>query len=590
MAGSSRVLQYAQKSQAPRRPIARPHEPTQIYFEGCFGWFHPGSTARGVILCSPIGPESDYIHRIWGEFANRLAAAGVSVLRFDYRGTRDSQEAADASRPVAAWVESVKAARRWMTAEAGVEDVALCGLRFGAAMALACAEELKDIERIVLLAPVGSGATYCRELAMLARVAHAEARLPDHVAIDDGGLGLAPEIMSDIRGLELAVGDVPAIRKALVIARPSAAGERKLTERLKAQGGEVEEQAFDDYATLMISPEFSAYPEATFGRVVDWLRPEVASERARVPAHVNSHLKVSGGQETPVSLRDNAPLHGVFCKPRTPGPDRPAALLLNTGAINYAGMNGLWVGMARRLAQSGVASLRFDISGFGDSPARPGQLDPFINMAEALGDVDTAMEWLRAQGHTRIILIGFCWGAQLACNIAQVDDRVSAMMLVNPRRLFWDLETPPLEPVVGLKGYMRLAREPARWRAFMHGDIPIKKLAKVPMRLVRKAFEDGAARAEGRETQQELAARKLRGIAQRGVDAFVVQGQDDPFLAEFEDYFGVPRTALPALFGMDMQFPHGVDHLFRTAKVRADLADVIAQRLSTHRPSIAVSA
>jgi pimeloyl-ACP methyl ester carboxylesterase len=580
VSGPSRVLQYARKGSAPRRPLARPYDPVQIYFEGCFGWFHPGSTARGVILCSPIGPESDYIHRIWGEFAGRLAAAGVSVLRFDYRGTRDSQESPDPGHPVAAWVESVKAARRWMIDEAGIEDVALCGLRFGAAMALSCAEDLKDIERIVLLAPVGSGATYCRELAMLARVAHAEARLPDHVAAGDGGLGLAPEIIADIRGLELATGDAPAVRKALVVARTGAAGERKLIERLTAQGVEVEEAAFDDYASLMTSPEFSTYPEATFGRVIEWLRPQRAGARAQVPAHVVSHLKVTGGQETPVTFRDNAPLHGVFCKPRTPGPDRPAALLLNTGAINYAGMNGLWVGMARRLAQSGVASLRFDISGFGDSPARPDQLDPFVNMAEALGDVDTAMEWLRAQGHTRIILIGFCWGAQLACNIAQTDDRVSAVMLVNPRRLFWDLETPPLEPVVGLKGYMRLAREPARWRALMHGDIPIAKLAKVPMRLVRKAFEDTAARAEGRETQQEAAGRKLRSIAQRGVDAFVVQGQDDPFLAEFEDYFGVPRTALPALFGMDMQFPHGVDHLFRTAQVRADLFDVVAQRVT----------
>jgi pimeloyl-ACP methyl ester carboxylesterase len=573
-------LQYTRKGQAARRPAARPYDPTQIYFEGCFGWFHPGSTARGVILCSPIGPESDYVHRIWGEFADRLAAAGVSVLRFDYRGTRDSQDNPDAAHPVAGWLESVKAARRWMIEVAGIADVALCGLRFGAAMALSCAEDLKDIERIVLLAPVGSGATYCRELAMLARVAHAEARLPDHVAAGDGGLGLAPEIIADIRGLELATGDAPAVRKALVISRAGAAGERKLTERLKAQGVEVEEQGFDDYATLMISPEFSAYPEATFGRVIDWLRPAEAGVRACVPTQIQTHLKVPSGQETPVSFRDEAPLHGIYGKPRTAAPDRPAALLLNTGAINYAGMNGMWVGVARRLTQAGVATLRFDISGFGDSPARPGQLDPFINMAEALGDVDAAMEWLRERGHSRIILIGFCWGAQLACNIAQTDDRVSAVMLVNPRRLFWDLETPPLEPVVGLKGYMRLAREPARWRALMHGDIPIKKLAKVPLRLVRKAFEDGAARAEGRETQQQIAARKLRSIVQRGVDALVIQGQDDPFLAEFEDYFSVPRTALPALFGMDMQFPHGVDHLFRTAKVRADLADALAERLS----------
>lgn len=556
---------------------------TPIWIDGSFAWFHRGGRARGVVLCGPIGPESDYVHRIWGDLADQLCAAGLSVVRLDYLGTHDSAPCPDPSRPVGDWTGSIVAAARWLKDEAGVEHVDLVGLRFGAALAVAAAEALGGVERLVLMAPVASGAAYRRELAMLARVSREEMRLPDHVAADDGGLGLSLEALEDVGGLTLCKGGTPPARQVLAIMRPGGSTDRRLLERLGEMGVAVEEAPFAGYAALMVTPEYSQAPKADFDRVTAWLSQGLAPGAPAKAAAGPSSLALPGVTETALFFRDEAPLMGIACAPRRPSRRLPAVLFLNTGAISRGGMGGLWPGVARKLAAEGVTSLRFDVSGFGDSPARPGQLDPFVNMAEALPDVDAAIGWLQAQGHERITLIGFCWGSQLACNVAQRDPRVSGVVLVNPRRLFWDLETPPLDAILGLKGYLRLAREPARWRAVLRGAVPWRKIAAVPGQLVRRAFETGAARSLGRETPAEAAGRKLRSIAARGVDAFIVQGWEDPFLAEFEDYFNAPRSRLGELFGMDTHFPAGVDHLFRNAQVRADLAEVIVQRLKGAR-------
>ena len=551
-----------------------------VCFNETFGYFHPGGRARGVVLCGPIGPESDYVHRLWGAFAAQLAATGLSVLRVDYRGTRDSGPAADPARPVSGWVRSVIDAAEWLKGQAGVEAVDLVGLRFGAALAVSAAEAMGGVERLVLMAPVSSGAAYRRELAMLARVSREEMRLPDHVG-DAGGLGLSLEALEDVGALRLCIGAERPAQRVLALMRPGGAIDRRIVERLGELGARVEEAAFEGYGALMVTPEYSVAPEADFARAAAWLSEGLADGApARAPS-APARLILSQAVERTFFLRDDAPLFATLCEPRGRARrDRPAVLFLNTGAISRAGMDGLWVGVARRLAAEGVTSLRFDISGFGDSPARPGQLDPFVNMAEALGDVDAALGWLRANGHQRISLIGFCWGSQLACNVAQLDPRVSGIVLVNPRRLFWDLETPPQDPVLGLKGYLHLAREPARWRAMLRGAVPWRKIAAVPGQLLQRALETGAARSLGRDTPAEAASRKLRGIAERGVDTLVIQGWDDPFLAEFEDYFGTPRGRLAEVFGMDTEFPPGVDHLFRNDEVRADLAETIAQRLA----------
>ena len=76
----------------------------------------------------------------------------MEVLRFDYAGTGDSEgEVCDFL--VDDWIEDVGRAVTELEDMTGLSKVALVGLRFGAALALASAHQRRDVERVVLWDP-----------------------------------------------------------------------------------------------------------------------------------------------------------------------------------------------------------------------------------------------------------------------------------------------------------------------------------------------------------------------------------------------------------------------------------------------------
>jgi hypothetical protein len=100
----------------------------------------------------------------------------------------------------------------------------------------------------------------------------------------------------------------------------------------------------------------------------------------------------------------------------------PAVILLNAGLMHHVGPNRINVQLARRLAASGFPTLRFDLSGIGDSGNRTDNLslgDGVVN------DVKQAMDFLASeQGVRQFILTGICSGANNSLRVAQSDARV----------------------------------------------------------------------------------------------------------------------------------------------------------------------
>ena len=81
--------------------------------------------------------------------------------------------------------------------------------------------------------------------------------------------------------------------------------------------------------------------------------------------------------ERPLYFGERSNLLGVLTAPAAPHPGSPAVILLNAGLLHRVGPNRLHVDVARRLAEAGFTSLRFDMSGVGDSelPGDGGLLD-----------------------------------------------------------------------------------------------------------------------------------------------------------------------------------------------------------------------
>ena len=137
-------------------------------------------------------------------------------------------------------------------------------------------------------------------------------------------------------------------------------------------------------------------------------------------------------RELTVLMGRHKSLVGIFAEP-SPAPavtPPPAVVLLNAGIVHRVGPNRMHVSLARALAPAGISSLRFDMSGIGDSPSRPEATTP---LQSAMSDIHDAMEWLEASKQIRkVVLFGLCSGADHSILYASSDRRVVGTILLDP--------------------------------------------------------------------------------------------------------------------------------------------------------------
>lgn len=133
--------------------------------------------------------------------------------------------------------------------------------------------------------------------------------------------------------------------------------------------------------------------------------------------------------ERTIVFGPNACLVGTLCLP-TEDDDQPASVglvLFNAGVLGRIGPHRLNVRMARALARRGVPSIRFDLSGMGDSQRSREGL-PFEAQAEQ--DLRRAVDELcLAAGVSKVALFGFCSGGRYAYRLAPKHDKVVGVIM-----------------------------------------------------------------------------------------------------------------------------------------------------------------
>jgi hypothetical protein len=132
-------------------------------------------------------------------------------------------------------------------------------------------------------------------------------------------------------------------------------------------------------------------------------------------------------RERAVRLGKSAALIGVLTEPsQRADAGRPAVVFLNSGILHHVGACRLHVRLARRLAAAGFASLRFDLSGIGDSEARK---DSLTFQQSAMLEVREAMDHVASlTGAREFVLIGLCSGADMGFHVSQEDARVVGLV------------------------------------------------------------------------------------------------------------------------------------------------------------------
>ena len=122
-------------------------------------------------------------------------------------------------------------------------------------------------------------------------------------------------------------------------------------------------------------------------------------------------------------------LTGVYTAPSGAHEEQPCAVYLTADLLHHIGPSRLHVELARHLARQGIAGLRFDLSGAGDS--EPSSLAGDYR-ERSIREVREAMDYLQAHhGKQRFVLVGLSSGADDALATAQQDPRVAGAVLLN---------------------------------------------------------------------------------------------------------------------------------------------------------------
>jgi pimeloyl-ACP methyl ester carboxylesterase len=564
-----------------------------IVFDGCLGWLHDAPGTRGVVLCNALGHEAMWSHKSMRRLAGQLARNGMPTLRFDYHGTGDSAGNDDDPARLEMWVGNIVAATRKLRETTGVRDIVLVGLRFGATLAALASQVLRGDETLaglVLLAPAVAGRNYLRELKILQKNWKAEVDVEDEAG--DGelfqdalGHRLYRETLDQIQAINLiASGERPAPR-TLILDPFGREGER-LAARYLELGAEVELRPFAEYTDLMIESIYSRDPHEAFDHLVLWVQTGMPERRfaARVeplPAKILS----GDARETPQRIDgvDGSPereLFGVLCEPVSGTRRGPLVLIVNTGANYHVGDGRLAVVFARRLAAQGIASVRLDVSGIGETPSANwvDSKTPLYS-GRAIEDVSHAAGWLAARGYPSIALFGVCSGGYLGIHAAAVSPFIDGVMAVNLQRFIW-AENETLEQAMAKQGqsmqlYMRSARSLDKWLNVFRGRSHVRdKLRMVSTRLAKRAgitlanFAHDVAKVEFGTTgrAQSLAAQ----LDRKGVEVRLVYGTFNRGVEELHTYFGRGGGRLRRYRHIQVKALDKIDHslLARPARER----------------------
>jgi dienelactone hydrolase len=564
---------------------------TPIVFDGMLGKLHlPTSHASGlgVVIVPPHGLEALAATKSLRLLAERLAAAGHAALRYDLPGTADSLGTDADPERLAAWTASVEAAADLLRRHAGTTGTVVLGLRFGAHLAALGSHPVSDLAGLVLLDPVVRGRAYARELAITARAVAEGARLdPDATSTPAGllvgGHLTTPDTLKAIGGLDLGKQAPPAA-PILILHRKGASDVTALAAVWGAQAT-VAAEAAAGFEGISISPTMAVTPHTAFERATAWISTlptrELRSALPTPPAQlIGPHFT-----DEALTFGEGDRLFGIVCTPRVPDATKPAVLIVNAGRNPHVGWARSGVDLARRLAATGVTSLRIDLAGIGDGtdrPDAPDAIESVLYHPATETETQAAIDFLAARCPGPLVLSGACSGAYLAFHSAARDPRIAGLVLVNIQRFVWRKGETVAEAIASAyplaSSYVSKVWEGRAWRRVLSGE---RKLGPMVREFARRAVARTRALAPSEETQRARAM--MAQLQARGVRVELFFSADDPGLGDLALHFGTGGRRLAGDPRIVMTLVPGSDHDLTPPEAREVLFErVLAATQAVH--------
>jgi pimeloyl-ACP methyl ester carboxylesterase len=303
-------------------------------------------------------------------------------------------------------------------------------------------------------------------------------------------------------------------------------------------------------------------------------------------------LEGDGFRELPLVLDPAPEICGVFCLPASAPVTTEAVLILNAGAIPHVGWARGAVDMARTLARQGIASMRVDLPGLGQSEATP-EKRQFLYDDKGRDDVIRIVDWLERYGFEQVCAAGICAGGYQAFHAARHDVRIAHLAMVNPLCFSWNSSYAldmGLSKIRDNAGGTRMPREGSademdREEPDARRPVLTSAVSKLGRRGLRLSLELSKSAFSNAWWKRALPNRSverwMRKLTERGTHVLIVNCEGDLSIGEVARHFGPGGERLKRMPGVTTALVFGADHTLTPAPARAELTARIVRMLSS---------
>jgi hypothetical protein len=427
--------------------------------------------------------------------------------------------------------------------------------------------------------------------------------------VEAGGFSFSEATIESLARVDLLTAPAPAVQSMLILDNDKLPSAKSLVESLFASGMVLEYRTLPGLIEMaMTAPQFAVIPQGMIDATRQWLLHLAASPSDESNAVSSAPPERSPESATTMVLQEHgvpspegavterpvfvssagSPLFGIVTEPASSEKRRRAVILLNAGADFHIGASRMYVSLARRWALHGYFVLRLDLGGIGDSPTRPGNEDDEVFPDEAIIDIRSAIEFMRAQYDiSDMSLAGLCSGAYHALRSAAGGLPVNRIIMVNPQNYFWKkgmtLEQVQLAEVAHNPGlYRQRLFSKLAWQRILNGEVDIARIAIIYLQRLRLATEAplrSLGRLFGIRLPQDLAW-ELQKIVGRGVRVIFVFARGEPGLQLLKLQAGSVVDRLGD--NCRIRIVDSGDHIFSQREPRAIMENVVSEELFAH--------
>jgi len=455
------------------------------------------SLKSGVLITAPFGGEKIFSHRSLVTFARVLCKSGITVFRFDYSGTGDSEHRFE-NASVTSRLSDVETAFNFLNSLPGVNSSGVLGVRSGAAWVLqSINNKLIEPDWLCLIDPVLNLKRFLDQ-ALRTNVAaqmttYKEVRQNRKELVKDilegkcvsavGGFPLAKPFYAEAHELDL-IKDLEYKKIPILITctkpieskpSPEITG---LLECLKKKGFEPNLEMTPGPIYWERPKEYFDPPSELFSKTLAWLNSlkiceNIEGKSVKLKNHIESSYTEINNNEQFVFFRnkENRLLPGILHKPEFAVEEPIGIFFVELGIGTRTGTNGLNANLARSFSDMGFLSLRIDVKGCGDAEGDWGKqpIPQYFESIEAglfRNDLKDIMEQIVELTDCRSwYIIAHCGAATSAAQSYHFMDTVEGMVLIEmPFKPSYAVNTEDIQKAKSLKSWVRLFKGKSDYR------------------------------------------------------------------------------------------------------------------------------